>query len=343
MTNMFYNNYTDPIFKYLNPTNNDLLSCMNLTDLKELLIHLDNYYLQLRTTLNFTPDITFGLEIEAEDTSQVQIYDQLKLHNLWGTWDLKNDASLEFGVEINSPVLTDTPKNWQELDQICAILRPLSIINNNCGGHIHIGTQILGEKTTSWLQFIILWSTYENIIFRFLYGEYLTARTSLHQYAPPLAKTLTRDYKFLKRIWHLHPKTIIKKVDHTKNQAINFSYIDKLTEEDYCNTIEFRAPNGTLDPIIWQNNVNLLVSILNYSQNITFNLDLVTNRQKTIQPLLSNLAAYKQIYLEQALELADLLFNNNLDKIYFLKQYLKSFQTSNQPLTRAKSLTKTFP
>ena len=38
--------------------------------------------------------------------------------------------------------------------------------------------------------------------------------------------------------------------------------------------------------------------------------------------------SYNQIYLEQALELCDMIFDNNLDKIYFLRQYLKSFETT---------------
>ena len=29
----------------------------------------------------------------------------------------------------------------------------------------------------------------------------------------------------------------------------------------------------------------------------------------------------RNIYLEQAIELSDMIFDNNLDKIYFLKQY----------------------
>lgn len=34
---------------------------------------------------------------------------------------------------------------------------------------------------------------------------------------------------------------------------------------------------------------------------------------------------YDEIYLEQALELCDMIFTNNFNKVYFLRQYLKSF------------------
>ena len=36
-----------------------------------------------------------------------------------------------------------------------------------------------------------------------------------------------------------------------------------------------------------------------------------------------------EIYIDQALELIDLIFTNNLDKINFLRQYLKSFEMCN--------------
>ena len=49
---------------------------------------------------------------------------------------------------------------------------------------------------------------------------------------------------------------------------------------------------------------------------------------------------YNKIYLEQALEFADLIFNNNIDKIYFLRQYLKSFESSEIPLKKAKKFIK---
>ena len=36
------------------------------------------------------------------------------------------------------------------------------------------------------------------------------------------------------------------------------------------------------------------------------------------------------IYLDEALELCDLIFNNNFDKVYFLRQYLKSFEINRK-------------
>ena len=39
--------------------------------------------------------------------------------------------------------------------------------------------------------------------------------------------------------------------------------------------------------------------------------------------------SYNDIYYDQAIELCDLIFNKNIDKIYFLRQYLKNNSVSH--------------
>ena len=111
--------------------------------------------------------------------------------------------------------------------------------------------------------------------------------------------------------------------------------INKNNNLHITNTIEFRCPNGTLEPIIWQNNANLFAKLLIYSKNNNFNHDIIDKRKTT-----TNINNYKIISLEQSLELADLIFNNNLDKIYFLRQYLKSYEESDKILKKSKRFIK---
>ena len=51
---------------------------------------------------------------------------------------------------------------------------------------------------------------------------------------------------------------------------------------------------------------------------------------------------YNEIYIEQSLELCDMIFSNNLDKIYFLKQYLKQLKVcqNSEQYTKSPILTK---
>ena len=48
----------------------------------------------------------------------------------------------------------------------------------------------------------------------------------------------------------------------------------------------------------------------------------------------------RRMFLKKAIELGDLIFDNNLDKVYFLRQYLKSFEIGNNTLEKAKQFTK---
>lgn len=54
----------------------------------------------------------------------------------------------------------------------------------------------------------------------------------------------------------------------------------------------------------------------------------------------SNLLKYSYIYTEQALELADLIFTSNIDKLYFLRQYIKSGEVTTKSFAKSKTFTK---
>ena len=127
-----------------------------------------------------------------------------------------------------------------------------------------------------------------------------------------------------------------------KNQFINLSNASYLGEEYVNNTFEYRAPNGTLDPVIWQNNLNIIVKMMKYCNSDNFNLELVENRISKNIMNLSNYKYYRSIDIDGLLEFADLIFDNNLDKIYFLRQYLKDRKyTDNKVLVLSRKFTET--
>lgn len=339
----FLVNDDSPVFKFINPNNNDKLSELSGFDLQDLVILINDYYIQLRNQLGFDKYITFGLEIEFEHAMKDRIDRQLREAFPNNDWRTKGDGSLTRGAEIASPILKDIENDWKNLDKVCSIVEPLASIEKNSGGHIHVGTQALGNKKESWLNFFKLWSVYENIVYRFVYGDFLTARPSMTEYAPPMSLSFWNAYGNLKAE-DVSLENIIYKFSSEKYQAINLRNIsindcDKFKTK---NTIEFRCPNGSLDSAIWQNNVNLFVRMLLYSKSNFYNDDLVRQRHQLNSDKYAKLKWYDEIYLEQALELCDMIFNNNFDKVYFLRQYLKSFQTckKSEDYPKARALTK---
>ncbi|MBE6140707.1 MAG: hypothetical protein E7172_04135 [Firmicutes bacterium] len=333
------------IFSILKKDKNEMFSQLSKMDLKYFLCLLNDYKLELRDSLELSEKETFGLEIEVEESDNFTIK-----NNISNGWYLTEDITLYNGIEICSPILHDNFATWQMVDQICQMVNQSALIDTNCGAHVHIGSQTLGNDFDNWEKFFNLWEAYEHIIFRFCYGQYLTHRPNILDYAQPTSLMYTNNFQFYRRYTNYTLKQIFDEIGYNCNLAVsvfNLSTFNNLNywKEDfgrfhYGNTIEFRCANGTLNPIIWQNYVNLYFKILNYSKSNNYNFDLIKNRLKTNANLLKNIEFFDYIYLKQALEFSDLIFDNNLDKVYFLKQYLKDFKIEESYYTRTRNFTK---
>ena len=331
-------------FNYLDLEDNNRLTDIKGGDLQDLLYYLNKYYLSLRDELGIDKNNTFGMELEFENADKSAIQEDLIHANLDYEWKLKRDGSLVNGQEIASPVLRDLKVDWKNLDSVCKIVSNHAIILKKAGGHIHIGAQIFNNNKQGLINFLKLWAVYENIIFRFTYGNFVSGRECVDRYAYPVSR------KFLKIVDDLEKDDssssmmtiLLDAKNPSKYQAANFNNITSFDRRLTNNTIEFRCPNGTLDSVIWQNNLNLFIKLIEYAKTNDFNNDIINDRRKVNLDLVSNLNDYNKIYLRQALEFADLVFDNNLDKVYFLRQYLKNYQCSNESLLRAKPFTKTF-
>ena len=323
----------DLIFNFLKPSQNTKLCQLKKLDLQELIILIKKFYLSLRNTLNLDDSITFGLEIEFEHANTEMIDSIIdKKYSKGDDWCTVFDGSLDRGEEINSPILRDSIKTWIDLKKVCSIVRRYAKICNHSSGHVHVGTQTLGDNSEAWINFILLWSVYENIIFRFSYGEYYSNRPCIIKYAKPISNVLWDSYENLNLIDKndLYIDDIIDNISVDRYQAVNFHNVEYENISNFSegNTIEFRCPNGSLNPIIWQNNVNLFIKMLLCAKNSNLDKDLILKRRRDTNVYYS-LDWYSEIFLDQALEFADLIFDNNLDKLYFLRQYLKDFNFSS--------------
>lgn len=319
------------IYNYLNPFENTNLSSLSESELKEVLQNINKYYLEYRTIVGLDKDITFGFEIESE----YAFFDYFSDLNVDGDWDKCFDGSLFEGIELVSPSFTDNIDTWKDVREKCKLVRSFSRIGLNAAAHIHIGAHTLGDNPKYWMNFIKLWSTYEDIIFRFLYGEYLNYRVCINNYAQNLKFEFNNIYNYLSSKPNLDTEFILEQLPQGKKTAVTFKNVYNFNEIQKKNTIEFRCPNGTLEEIIWQNNQNLLGKIIMYSRSKKFN-DKIVNERFISDDKYATLESYEEINIEKAIEFADLIFDNNVDKIYFLRQYLKNNQVSEQPNKKGK-------
>lgn len=304
-------------------------------DITELLIILDNFYLTFRPLLNIPNHITFGHEIEYRNCNRHEVTNFIT--NYHPSWQSKIEQAISnfdpnpfLGGEVSSPILTNRIITYQELSSICTFLNRIKNATAiNTGAHLHIGASIYPEESKYLIRLIKLWTAYEDIIYRFSYGEYIYARPSLLTYSPPVGSAYKEIFNS-EAINNNSPIYYIRYLlDLGKENGLNLT---NLADEKKINTIEIRCPNGTLNEAIIENNLNFFVHLLLYPLNPNYNEELINARamEKTFHP------TDNQIYIEKSLELADLIFNNNYDKMCFLKQYYKHGETTQKyELTRA--------
>ena len=307
---------------FITSEKNDDFILLRGRDLQDLLVETENYFLEYREKINLPSNVTFGVEIEYEGVSRVKtnkfIDKNLK------DWISKDDGSLRSGGEVTSPIMKDQVKYWQELKKVCEYLSKKGAdTSHNAGGHIHIGANVLGYDVEAWRVFLKLYTVYENVIFRFVYGDKISGRSGLLKYAPPTADFIYRSMPVINKAKSEHDiKNILLLLTKKRHVALNFDNVGFRK-----NTFEFRSPNASTNAIIWQNNINAVSKMLVSSKDKVLDEEFLDYKlEHEYFPYSENGYLYDVVNLKNVLEFVDLVFDNNLDKIYFLRQYLKNFQ-----------------
>ena len=305
----------------LDMQSNDMLSELNKSELEELRKEIKNASLPYRNKLGLSFTDTIGVEIEYENLSRDTV-DRYIIHNHRG-YISDSDETVETGGEVDSPILVDKKEDWDELQEICFFLAENgAVTSQNAGGHIHIGSHVLENNLIYWRQFIKTYMLYEKDLLEFFKGEYSEMRLLVGRYAEPIVKFLYQDLEKLNYILSfsdMYDEIFLQ----DRNVAVNFKNIKRGVYKPYPgSTLEFRSPNGTSKEIIWQNNINTAAKLLKAPGKELIDEDYLDYRLREGLPTKPSLA--------NALELVDAIFDNNLDKIYFLKQYNKDFNFSEE-------------
>lgn len=311
---------------FIDSSRNDSFSCLRGLDLKELLIQIEQYFLDYRDSLNLSDNLTFGVEIEYENVSNINEVDRF-IDEEFYSWKSGSDGTVEKGGEIRSPIMSDDVKYWQDLKKICDFLTSKKAdTSHNAGGHIHIGAHILGDDVEAWKQFIKVYTAYENVLFRFAYGDKLIGRPKINEYAHPIAAKLYNYRSYFNDAKDMSDIEATLPTDD-RYYACNFTNVkfNYLDSEIRMNTLEFRNPNATTDAVIWQNNINTFAKMLISSKYKIMDEEFL-NYKLEHEFIDDYRVLYNIINLKNALEFVDLIFDNNLDKVYFLRQYFKNFQ-----------------
>ena len=213
--------------------------------------------------INLPADMTIGIEIEAENGIRTlnDIIDK--------KWELKGDGSLQQGLEVISPILKGDTHSVDEIYDTCSILKAAGFTTSKrCGGHIHIGADYLKSKE-AYQNLSEIWANAEKILFIISNPEGQLPRRGVSEYSSPISKKIEKaiedgEIDIFEENELREFVSELKKVQGNRYSAINFFN----AMEDMKNTIEFRLSNGTIDPDVWVENINLYGGIVKVAQEL---------------------------------------------------------------------------
>ncbi len=293
-----------------------------------------------------------GIELEFYDKPLLLIKEAVEdlkviLHN--SEWIVKSEETvkynlngIEYGGEINSPILTYSKKSFEDLEHICELLQC-----NNCLVHEKISTHFHFDAdyftNVSWVDLVEFWLAYEAVIYRYGYDKKLMGRADVWRFARPL---------------NLYRKNYIEFIDYVRNNNLSFSDVKyNLLEKDKglffkqtglnlsgmiydveyyeskrdvlidkIPTVEIRCFDGTFDSDKVITSIEFFARVFKKINNHEIDIEYLryknTNPRKEIYNKF-DLSDYKELDCEDAVELVDSVYDCYDDKVKFLKHYIK--------------------
>ena len=303
---------------FTSATDNIKLSNMPINERDYYLSELDNYLIEYRNSLNLNNNVSFGTEIEFEGIPKEQMD---KVVDDFCGWKCVEEKDFVVGGEIVSPPLKDYITCWYDLRDMLNRIKDQAGVDvmHHASSHLHVSANSF-HTYRNFIKFLLLYTVYEGIIYRFAYMDRLNARESLIYSASPMANDLAIHFEDIENAYN----TKYLKSIFDRFRGLNFAHLHSFENYSERNTIEFRMGNGTLDSVLWQNMINLYTKLI-----VASGKDLDMDRlyyllQRIIDSECYNYFNFDKYNLNMAIELADTIFDNMLDKTNFLKQYIKN-------------------
>ena len=127
----------------------------------------------------------------------------------------------------------------------------------------------------------------------------------------------------------------------SKGEGLGNKFLSHIREVDAIVEVVRCFENGNITHVEGKIDPIRDIEIIN-TELILADLEIVENRISKNIMKFNDYKYYRSINIDAALELADLIFDNNIDKIYFLRQYLKdNMYTDKKVLVLSRKFTET--
>ncbi len=274
--------------------------------------------------IGLDPNMTIGIEVETEGEYSFiveEIQSVLDREN-GRKWKTKDDFSLNSGVEIVSPILTDNEEDVEDVYMVCEMMKKTGQnITNRCGAHIHIGADYLKSKE-AYINLYEIWGNTERIIYIMSNREGSTPRSKIRDFSQTISEKVSKALKN-GTIQLYSEESLSEFIDDMKRvQDDRYVGLNIFNINNKNNTVEFRVANGTIDPDTWIENAKLFGRIVQVSEQLAEiqEKDELSKEEKELI-CLKELLKDDIPQVEKAEILTRILFTEDERKIY-LRRYM---------------------
>ena len=297
---------------------------------------LINHIIPYKEKLGFD-NFTFGIELEFEKIN-LDEFSKILVNSSLCKWMVEEETFTKIGIggEVISPVLKDKKKDYVDIKNICKIISNLGGTSSETTAfHIHLGAHLLKNNLNNYINLIKFWTAYEDVIYQFSITDHNRLRSKYFSFAKPYSFLMD---EFIENYSNCDIKKFISLIDYdmglgfTKIRSFSLGYEDMLKNYEYMNTVEIRVMNSTYNPVIIQNCVNFYGNMFKYVVSDSFDAEFISYKLSKLKD-----GHYEKFDYSNAFELSNTIFDNDIDKMSFLKQCLL-LPIENNALSKVKNI-----
>lgn len=282
---------------------------------KEILENIVSQEFPYRKMLNIPSSISFGYEVEMGIN-----FDEIgdffrKLETPFG-WKHTRDDSFEntYGFEFMSKLYANfvyegRAAAFSEIKKASDYFSKLKADFSEAAFQVNVDSPLKSDEQK--FNFLKFFAAYEDTLYQFSRGYDKKIRDCYILYAHTVGRKAISSEDIRIIIQDLSGKHF----GEICLYALRFKMIEGK------NVIEFRQPNGTVDAWLWQNYTNTFLNTLLAFNDGNIDFDKINNYLERFKNPDVEIVP-TELNIDKALEFANTIFKEDIDKLYFMKQYL---------------------
>lgn len=258
--------------------------------------------------LDLRIDRPFGLEIEAGLLNAEDRYYICDDNFIKKGYKMGTDSSVggDYPLEIETPLLFANRELWLILKDLSDRMKECEIDFSHSAFQVNVDVLYGFED---YYNLLLFFRKYEHILLRFSKSFFSSLRdmsraNSIRSYFKASQGRIVDERNFNSLVYN-------------KYYDLSFKYKDATPAGAPPNIVEFRSPNGCDEAWVWQNYINTFYHLVEY----ILSCDGTEVKSNYCKDNILELP-YNGLWLYDAISFVDKIFDEDIDKIYFLKQYI---------------------